>query len=205
MNHVPRGPGGGRTIVLRSGEAFTVPAGVVHRSRSQERSVNLCFENLGAYTDVVFVDEPVREGPSSGVQLEDDKFHPTKKGVKVQNVAAKEKSSTQLFRMEPKIRYVAVNQKGRIVEMEQSPSHPTYNPHESDRMEELIVNPIVLELAARRGNLDMDGIRYLVIRYGTQYQLLMPYGERHLSICVELQDDPVEVASKITAALKLRP
>ena len=72
-------------------------------------------------------------------------------------------------------------------------------------MEELIVNPIVLELAARRGNLDMDGIRYVVIRYGTQYQLLIPYGEGHVSIGVELQDDPVEIASKITAALKLRP
>jgi hypothetical protein len=72
-------------------------------------------------------------------------------------------------------------------------------------MEELIVNPIVLELAARRGNLDMDGIRYVVIRYGTQYQLLIPYGEGHLSIGVELQDDPVKIASKITGALKLRP
>ena len=72
-------------------------------------------------------------------------------------------------------------------------------------MEELIVNPIVLELAARRGNLDMGGIRYVVIRYGTQYQLLIPYGEGHLSIGVELQDDTVEIASKVTTALKLRP
>jgi hypothetical protein len=51
----------------------------------------------------------------------------------------------------------------------------------------------------------MDGIRYVVIRYGTQYQLLIPYGEGHLSIGVELQDDPVQIASKVTAALKLRP
>jgi hypothetical protein len=123
----------------------------------------------------------------------------------VQSITAEEKLSTQLFRMEPKIRYVAVNQKGKIVEMEQSPSHPSYNPSETDRMEELIVNPIVLELAARRGNLDMDGTRYVVIRYGTQYQLLIPYREGHLSIGVELQDDPVQIASKITAALKLRP
>ncbi len=72
-------------------------------------------------------------------------------------------------------------------------------------MEELIVNPIVLELAARRGNLDMGGIRYVVIRYGTQYQLLIPYGEGHVSIGVELQDDPVVIASKVTTALKLRP
>src|SRR6267154_5463635 len=108
--------------------------------------------------------------------------------------------STRLFRMEPKIRYVAVNQTGRIVEMAQSSSHPSYNSRETDRIEELIVNPVVLELAARRGNLDMEGIRYVVIRYGTQYQLLIPYGEGHLSIGVELQDDPVEIASKITAA-----
>jgi mannose-6-phosphate isomerase-like protein (cupin superfamily) len=50
---------GGRTVVLQPGEAFTIPAGVVHRTRSHERSVNLCFEDLGAYTDVVFVEEPV--------------------------------------------------------------------------------------------------------------------------------------------------
>jgi hypothetical protein len=120
----------------------------------------------------------------------------------MQTSPVEEKLSAQLFRMEPKIRYVGVNQNGKIVEMEQSPSHPSYNPCETDRMEELIVNPVMLELAARRGNLDMEGIRYVIIRYGTQYQLLMPYQEGHLSIGVEKQDDPVEIASKIAAALK---
>jgi hypothetical protein len=115
------------------------------------------------------------------------------------------KISTRLFRLDPKIRYVAVNQAGRIVEMEQSPSHPTYNPHETDRMEELIVNPTLLELVARRGNIDMNGIRYVIIRYGTQYQLLMPYREGHVSVGVELRDDPVEIASAVSAALKLQP
>jgi hypothetical protein len=114
------------------------------------------------------------------------------------------KLSNRLFRLEPRIRYVAVNQNGRIVEMEQSPAHPTYNPHETDQLEELIVNPIVLEIAARRGNLDMDGIRYVVIRYGTQYQLLMPYLQGHLSIGVELQDDPLEIARKAATALDLK-
>jgi hypothetical protein len=55
-------------------------------------------------------------------------------------------------------------------------------------MEQLIVSPVVLELAARRGNLDMGGIRYVIIRYGTQY--LMPYQEDHLSIGVKLRNDP---------------
>jgi hypothetical protein len=117
---------------------------------------------------------------------------------------SQEKLSTRLFSLEPKIRYVAVNQNGRIVEMEQSPKHPTYNPPETDRMEELIVNPTVLEITSRRGDIDMDGIRFVVIRYGTQYQLIMPYAEGHLSIGVELEDDPVEIASKVALALELR-
>ena len=116
----------------------------------------------------------------------------------------KEKLSDQLFQLEPRIRYVAVNQGGRIVEMEQSPSHPTNNPHETDRMEELIVNPAVLDLTTRRGNIDMDGLRFVIIRYGTQYQLIMPYLHGHLSIGIELQDDPVEIAGKVAAALNLR-
>lgn len=114
-----------------------------------------------------------------------------------------EKLSECLFRLEPKIRYVALNQNGQIKEMRQSPLHPSYNPPESDRIEELIVNPIVLEITARRGNLDMDGIRYLIIRYGTQYQLLLPYRDGHLSIGVNLEDDPVEIARKVAAALGL--
>ena len=118
----------------------------------------------------------------------------------MQDTLAPARLSTQLFRMEPKIRYVSVNQNGRIVEMEQNPSHPSYNSLETDRMEELIVNPIVLELASRRGSIDMNGVAYVIIRYGTQYQLLMPHREGHISIGIELQDDPVEIASKIAAA-----
>jgi len=110
---------------------------------------------------------------------------------------AGEKLSARLFELEPKIRYVAVDQGGRIVEMEQSSAHPTYNSPETDRMEELLVNPVVLELTARRGNIDMDGIRFVVIRYGTQYQLIMPYRDGHLSIGVESTDDPIEIAGKI--------
>jgi len=46
----------GRTVSLKPGQAFTIPAGVVHRSRSRTRAVNLCFEDRTAYTDVVFQD-----------------------------------------------------------------------------------------------------------------------------------------------------
>lgn len=117
---------------------------------------------------------------------------------------SEEELSERLFRLEPRIRYVALNREGQIKEMRQSPLHPSNNPPESDRIEELIVNPIVLEITARRGSIDMDGIRYVVIRYGTQYQLLFPYRDGHLSIGVNLEDNPVEVAQKVATALNLR-
>jgi mannose-6-phosphate isomerase-like protein (cupin superfamily) len=47
----------GRTLLLHPGEALTIPAGVIHRTRSHTRVVNLCFEDRNAYTDVIF------EGP----------------------------------------------------------------------------------------------------------------------------------------------
>jgi mannose-6-phosphate isomerase-like protein (cupin superfamily) len=43
----------GRTLKLRPGEAVTIPAGVVHRSRSRV-AVNLCLESKDAYTDGSF-------------------------------------------------------------------------------------------------------------------------------------------------------
>jgi mannose-6-phosphate isomerase-like protein (cupin superfamily) len=46
----------GRTFRLKPGEVFTIPAGVIHRTRSPARAVNLCFEDRNAYTDVVFED-----------------------------------------------------------------------------------------------------------------------------------------------------
>jgi mannose-6-phosphate isomerase-like protein (cupin superfamily) len=45
---------GDRTVTLQPGELFTIPAGVRHRPHATVRTVALCFENAGAYTDVVF-------------------------------------------------------------------------------------------------------------------------------------------------------
>ena len=108
----------------------------------------------------------------------------------------------QLFRLEPRIRYVAINQLGLIVEMEQSPAHPSYNSQETDRLEELIVNPVVLEITRRRGELDIGATRFVVIRYGTQYQLVMPWRSGHISIGVELADNPLQIADRVGAYLE---
>ncbi|MBI3885644.1 MAG: hypothetical protein HY302_07950 [Opitutae bacterium] len=109
----------------------------------------------------------------------------------------------QLFALDPGIRYVAVNQGGRIVELTQRGSAPTNNPPETDRMEELFVNPTVLDLTRRRGELDLGGVRYVVVRYGPMFQLLLPYRAGHLSVGLELSVDPVAVARRIAGQLGL--
>ena len=109
--------------------------------------------------------------------------------------------ASKLFSLDPDIRYVAVNQGGAIREMEQRAGRPTLNSHETDRMEELVVNPIVLEATRRRGNIDLDGLRHVVIRYGTLYELLVPYEDGHVSVGVQLGADVEAIAEKVGAAL----
>ncbi len=106
-----------------------------------------------------------------------------------------------LFSLDPGVRCVAVNQGGAIREMEQRAGYPTLNSHETDRMEELIVNPIVLEATRRRGNLDLDGVRHVTIRYGTLFTVIFPYEDGHVSIGVSLGADVEAIAEKVAAAL----
>ncbi len=99
----------------------------------------------------------------------------------------------------PDIRYVAVNSGGKITEMEQfTPSH---NPQATDLMEELLVNPTVLEITTRRGNLDLDGVHFVVIRYGAQYQAIFRYGNGHVSVGIDLDKDPISTVEAIQKAL----
>jgi hypothetical protein len=114
-----------------------------------------------------------------------------------------ERLAPRLFAVDPDIRYVAVNQEGRIVEMEQRAEWPSFNPPETDRMEELLVNPVIIELTRRRGDLDLGGIRYVVVRYGMQYQVVFPYEAGHVSVGVGLKADVVSVAGRVARALSL--
>jgi hypothetical protein len=109
--------------------------------------------------------------------------------------------SPEVFELDPGIRYVAVNQGGEIVEMEQR--LPTHNPVETDRMEELLVNPAILDLTKRRGELDLDGVRYIIIQYGLQYQAIFNYSNGHVSVGIESNSDVVDVVTRILEHLDL--
>jgi|SRR6185369_15679699 len=47
---------GGETFHIKPWQAFTVPAGITHRTRARRRTANLCFEDSRAHTDVTVVD-----------------------------------------------------------------------------------------------------------------------------------------------------
>ena len=108
--------------------------------------------------------------------------------------------ATALLPLDPLIRYVAVNQDGRITEMTQR--IPSHNAPATDHLEELAVNPAVLGLVQRRGDLDLKGAPWVLIRYGLQYQLLLPYREGHVSVGLELEASVVELAARIAERLK---
>jgi len=107
----------------------------------------------------------------------------------------------RLFAADPNVRYVAVNEAGRITEMEQRKEWSSLNATESDRMEELVVNPIVLEAVTRRGNLDLNGVRAVIIRYGLLDEIVLPYPSGHVSIGVQQGGDLIRIAEKAAAVL----
>src|SRR5687767_10613793 len=102
-----------------------------------------------------------------------------------------------LFALDPAIGYVAVNQCGQVVEMSQRASVDTANSHESDFLEELVVNPTVLDLARRRGELDIEGVRYVLVRYGLMQQLLVPLRHGHLSVSIDLEANASSIANAV--------
>jgi hypothetical protein len=64
-------------------------------------------------------------------------------------------------------------------------------------MEELLVNPTILEMTKRRADLDLDGISYIIIRYGLEYQAVFNYRNGHVSVGIESDGDAVGVVTKI--------
>jgi hypothetical protein len=70
---------------------------------------------------------------------------------------------------------------------------------ESDRYEELFVNPTLLTLVRQRGNLDSGGAQFVLVRYGNFYQLVLDLHDGHVSVCFELTSNPLDHADAIRA------
>jgi hypothetical protein len=86
------------------------------------------------------------------------------------------------------VRYVAVYRDGSLRTRERA-GLAGASAAESDRYEELLVNPTLLTLARQRGEIDCGGLRYLLIRYGNFFQFVYPVGSGHVSVALEPDAD----------------
>lgn len=112
-----------------------------------------------------------------------------------------EEIMSSVFGLGPQVRYVAVAN-GQEVQMQQRRRLSEASASESDRFEELLVNPTLLVLAQQRGDIDCGGLRYVVVRYGHFFQVVVPRPEGgHVSVAVEPSADPTPIAEAVIGLL----
>ena len=107
----------------------------------------------------------------------------------------------QIFSISDNIRYVAIYANDELISGEK-PSLKDTSSSESDKYEELIVNPTLLKLVTQRGNIDCGGMEYVIIRYGSFFEFVMPIKNGHVSVGIEPHADILEVTGKIQHIVK---
>lgn len=101
-----------------------------------------------------------------------------------------------LLALSEDIRYVAVYHEGILTCLERE-GRSGASSSESDKYEELLVNPTILTLVQQRGNIDCGGARFVLIRYGNSYQLVTPIRGGHVSVCIESYANPLQLVEPI--------
>ncbi|MEL6613835.1 MAG: hypothetical protein AAFQ53_17210 [Bacteroidota bacterium] len=103
-----------------------------------------------------------------------------------------------LLELASPIRYAAIYRDGHLT-TKQKTDTPDASSSESDRYEELLVNPALLTLATQRGNIDCGGLDYVLVRYGHFFQFVLPQPWGHVSVCIVANADPIEIGTQIRA------
>lgn len=106
-----------------------------------------------------------------------------------------------LFNFLLEIRYVAIYQNDELT-FKQRKQTSDSSSSDSDKFEELLVNPTLLTIARQRGNIDCGGLRFIIVGYGNFYQLVKEIKNGHISICLEKNVDLTIVPEKIFEFLK---
>ena len=109
--------------------------------------------------------------------------------------------SDALFALSPLVRYVALL-RGKDLQLRERPGLAGASASETDRYEELLVNPAVLTLLRRRGELDCGGLDHVWIRYGNFWTGLFPLADGHLNVGLEPSAVPTELVGRIRAELQ---
>lgn len=107
----------------------------------------------------------------------------------------------QLLAISPDIRYLAIYRNGRLETAQRTGLQNASSP-ESDKYDELIVNPTLLTLINQRGQIDCGGMEYVLIRYGHFFQLVHPIAGGHLSTAAEPTAHPLELLDSIRRVIR---
>jgi len=107
----------------------------------------------------------------------------------------------EIFAISNDVRYVAIYRDGNL-EKKSKDNTEGASSSDSDKYEELLVNPTLLKLATQRGNIDCGGLDYLIVRYGNFFQFILPVSWGHVSVCIEKYADPVFIGQKIIALIE---
>jgi len=107
----------------------------------------------------------------------------------------------KIFAISDDVRYVAIYRKGQL-ESKSKGNTQGASSSESDRFEELLVNPTLIKAASQRGNIDCGGLDYLLIRYGNFFQFVLPVSWGHVSVCIEMRADPISIGLKVISLIE---
>ncbi len=88
------------------------------------------------------------------------------------------------------------------IEMKERDGLSTKSSSTSDFYEELLVNPTIVGIARRRGELDCGGLRHVVVGYGHFNQVVVPTPDGHVSIAVELGVDPQSIVVDVAGLVE---
>jgi hypothetical protein len=106
----------------------------------------------------------------------------------------------EVLSIAPEVRYCALYLDGKLFS-EEKKSLKGASSSESDKYEELIVNPTLLKLITQRGEIDCGGAQYVIIRYGNFYEFVKSLTGGHISVGIELTADPFQIIPAIEAVL----
>lgn len=107
----------------------------------------------------------------------------------------------RIFQLSPRVRYAAVRV-GVQLWSRQREGLAESSAVESDRYEELLVNPALLTLVTQRGAIDCGGARYLLVRYGQCFQFVRAWGAGHVSVALEPASDVIGLAGQLDGLLE---
>lgn len=111
--------------------------------------------------------------------------------------AMAERITRRVFALSDDIRYVAMYRNGKL-ESISKPDSEGASSWESDKYEEIIVNPTLVTLLGQRASIDCGGVLYIVIQYGNFTQVVHPIRGGHLSVAFESGSDYQEALPAIT-------